>query len=205
MGKYLKRILSKKYNKTYCGGEVSMVNYSLNDLERIKKECKRMVIRRAAASGGAAIVPLPGTDFLADVSMLIQLLPAINHKFGLSEEQLSGLDSRTKAYIYGYITAIGSRTIGKMISREIVLRLLRKAGIRVATKQVVKYVPLVGQGMAAALSFSAMRHAGYSHINDCYKVAQKIIEQQNEDWKLKGQPVVIPLEASNERRFVWKK
>jgi uncharacterized protein (DUF697 family) len=181
-----------------------MVNYSLNDLERIKKDCKRMVIRRATASGGAAIVPIPGTDFLADVSMLMQLLPAINQKFGLSEKQLSGLDSRTKAYIYGYITAIGSRTIGKIISREIVLQLMKKIGIRVASKQVVKYVPLIGQGMAAALSFSAMRHAGYRHINDCYEVAKKIIEQQNEDWKLHGQPVVIPPEAANDKRFAWK-
>jgi uncharacterized protein (DUF697 family) len=181
-----------------------MVTYSLNDLERIRKECKRMVIRRAAASGGAAIVPFPGTDFLADVSMLMQLLPAINHKFGLSEDQLSGLDNRTKAYIYGYITAIGSRTIGKIISREIILQLMKKIGIRVASKQIVKFVPLIGQGMAAALSFSAMRHAGYSHINDCYEVAKKIIEQQNEAWTLNGEPVVIPLESANFRGFARK-
>jgi len=182
-----------------------MVNYSLNDLEQIKKECKRMVIRRATASGGAAIVPIPGTDFLTDVSILMQLLPAINKKFGLSEEQLSGLDSRTKAYIYGYITAIGSRTIGTIISRGIVFQLLKKVGIRVASKQIVKYVPLVGQGMAAALSFSAMRHAGNSHINDCYAVAKKIIEQQNKEWELKGEPVVIPLEVISTNRFAWKK
>ena len=182
-----------------------MVNYSLNDLEQIKKECKRMVIRRATASGGAAIVPIPGTDFLTDVSILMQLLPAINKKFGLSEEQLSGLDSRTKAYIYGYITAIGSRTIGTIISRGIVFQLLKKVGIRVASKQIVKYVPLIGQGMAAALSFSAMRHAGNSHINDCYAVAKKIIEQQNKEWELKGEPVVIPLEVISTNRFAWKK
>lgn len=182
-----------------------MVNYSLNDLERIKKDCKRMVIQRATASGGAAMVPVPGTDFLADVSILMQLLPAINKKFGLSEGQLSGLDNRTKAYIYGYITAIGSRTIGKIISREIVFQLLKKVGKRVASKQVVKFVPLIGQGMAAALSFSAMRRAGYSHIHDCYEVAKKIIEQQNKEWVLKGDPVVIPLDAVNRNRFAWRK
>jgi uncharacterized protein (DUF697 family) len=152
-----------------------MITYSLIDLERIKKECKRMVIRRATASGGAAMVPLPGTDFLTDVSMLLQLLPAINQKFGLSEEQLSGLDSRTKAYIYGYITAIGSRTIGRIITREIILQIMKKVGIRVASKQVVKYIPLIGQAMAATLSFSAMRHAGNSHINDCYETAKLLL------------------------------
>lgn len=181
-----------------------MVNYSLNELEQITKECKRMVIRRATASGGAAIIPVPGTDFLTDVTILMQLLPAINHKFGLSEEQLSGLDNRTKAYIYGYITAIGSRTIGKIISREIVFQLLKKVGIRVASKQAIKFVPLVGQGIAAALSFSAMRHAGYSHINDCYAVAKKIIEQQNEHYELNSEPVVIPLESGKKRVFSWK-
>jgi hypothetical protein len=163
-----------------------------------------MVIRRATASGGAAIVPLPGTDFLADVSMLLQLLPAINHKFGLSEEQLSGLDSRTKAYIYGYITAIGSRTIGRIITREIILQIMKRVGIRVASKQVVKYIPLIGQCMAAALSFSAMRHAGNSHINDCYEIAKKIIEQQNNDWISHGKPVVIPRQIAPFNRPVIK-
>jgi hypothetical protein len=156
-----------------------MIDYTLEELEEIKRECQKMVTRRAAASGGAAIVPVPGTDFFADVSMLLQLLPAINHKFGLSEEQLSGLDSRTKAYIFGYITAIGSRTIGKIITKELVLQVLRKVGVRMVSKQAVKYVPLLGQGMAAVLSFTAMRKVGNSHINDCYEIAKKIITQRN--------------------------
>jgi uncharacterized protein (DUF697 family) len=155
-----------------------MIDYTLEELEEIKKDCRKMVTRRAAASGGAAIVPVPGSDFFADVSMLLQLLPAINHKFGLSEEQLSGLDSRTKAYVFGYITAIGSRTIGKMITKELILQVLRKVGVRMVSKQVVKYVPLVGQGMAAALSFTAMRKIGNNHINDCYEIAKKVIMQR---------------------------
>jgi uncharacterized protein (DUF697 family) len=156
-----------------------MIDYTLEELEEIKRECKKMVTRRAAASGGAAIVPVPGTDFFADVSMLLQLLPAINQKFGLSEGQLSGLDSRTKAYVFGYITAIGSRTIGKIITKELILQLLKKVGIRMVSKQVIKYVPLIGQGMAAVLSFMAMRKVGNDHIHDCYEVAKKIIVQRN--------------------------
>jgi uncharacterized protein (DUF697 family) len=153
-----------------------MAIQSLEQLEQIKKECKKMVTIRAAASGGAALIPIPGTDLVADVGMLLQLLPAINRKFDLSEEQLAKLDNEKKSFIYGAITSVGSNLIGRVITKEIVIRSFKKVGIRLAATQVVKYVPLLGQGLAAALSFSAMKYVGNSHVNDCYDVAKKMIE-----------------------------
>jgi uncharacterized protein (DUF697 family) len=84
-----------------------MTARTIEELEQIRKECKSMVTKRAAASGGAVLVPVPGADVLADVGILMQLLPAINGKFGLSEKQLEGLDAETKSMVYGFITSIG--------------------------------------------------------------------------------------------------
>ncbi|MDB5055441.1 MAG: hypothetical protein JWM44_3491 [Bacilli bacterium] len=152
-----------------------MIADSIDELEKIKKECRKMVTKRAAASGGAALVPFPGTDIFADVSLLLQLLPAINKKFGLSEEQLAGLDSEKKSYIYGIITSVGSKMIGRIITKEIVLQVLKKVGIRLATRQAIKFVPFIGQGLAATLSFTAMKYVGNSHVHDCYEVAKGIL------------------------------
>ena len=49
-------------------------------------------------------------------------------------------------------------------------------GIRIAARQVAKYVPILGQGISASISFGAMKIVTNSHINDCYEVAKELIE-----------------------------
>lgn len=43
-----------------------------------------MVNKKATASAAAAAIPLPGLDVGADVAIMLELLPAINRRFGLS-------------------------------------------------------------------------------------------------------------------------
>ncbi|KAF6579202.1 hypothetical protein G9G54_10785 [Paenibacillus sp. EKM212P] len=171
-----------------------MTAQTIEELEQIRKECKSMVTKRAAASGGAVLVPVPGADVLADVGILMQLLPAINGKFGLSEKQLEGLDAETKSMVYGFITSIGSKLIGRLITREAIVQILQKMGIRIATKQVSKFVPLLGQGLAAAIGFTAMRTIGNRHVDQCYEVAKRLLEQRTaadiaRNWTVPQQPL----------------
>ena len=167
-----------------------MIPATLEQLEQVRKECRAMVNKRATASAGTTLVPVPGTDVVADVGMLMQLLPAINNKFGLSQQQLDGMDPETKSMIYGFIMSIGSKIIGRMITKELVMQVLRRVGIRVATKSVAKFVPFAGQGLAAVLSFTAMRYVGNKHIDDCYEVAKRMIEQRE---ALPGEPATPSL------------
>lgn len=53
--------------------------------------------------------------------------------------------------------------------------LLRRVGTRVATASAAKYVPIVGSGIAAAVSFGAMNLVGNSHIDDCYRTAKTLL------------------------------
>ena len=80
-----------------------MLPTSAKELEKIRASCKAMVRRRAATSGGMALVPIPGVDIAGDVGMLLQLIPAINQKFGLSPEQIEELDPRHKVLILSLI------------------------------------------------------------------------------------------------------
>lgn len=172
-----------------------MIPATLEQLEQVRKECRTMVKKRATASAGTVLVPLPGTDVLADVGMLMQLLPAINNKFGLSQKQLDGMDPETKSMIYGFIMSIGSKVIGRMVTKELVVQVLRRVGVRVATKSVAKFVPFAGQGLAAALSFTAMRYVGNKHVEDCYEVVKRMIEQRE---LIPGEPAPSALEETNE-------
>ncbi|WP_338589007.1 hypothetical protein V6669_28420 [Paenibacillus sp. Y5S-9] len=171
-----------------------MIPATLEQLEQVRKECRTMVRKRATASAGTTLVPLPGTDVLADVGMLMQLLPAINNKFGLSQKQLDGMDPETKSMIYGFVMSIGSKVIGRMITKELVAQVLKRVGVRVATKSVAKFVPFAGQGLAAALSFTAMRYVGNKHVDDCYEVVKRMIEQRE---LIPGEPAPSALEEVN--------
>jgi hypothetical protein len=67
--------------------------------------------------------------------------------------------------------------IGREVTKQLVLAALKQVGVRLATKQVLKYLPFAGQAAAAALSVSAMIYLGNSHIDACYDVAKGAIRK----------------------------
>jgi uncharacterized protein (DUF697 family) len=149
---------------------------TLKELDQVADECRAMVTRRAALSGTVAVIPIPGADFLADISMLSKLIPKINERFGLSEQEISNLSTENKTFLYSVISSVGSRFIGKSITRRLITQVLKKMGVRYSAKLGAKYVPLLGTASAGILSFSAMKYLGNAHVNDCYQVAKKMIE-----------------------------
>jgi uncharacterized protein (DUF697 family) len=157
-----------------------MVPKSIAELDRIKRECISIVNKRASASGLAAAVPLPGADIAADVAIMMELLSTINKKFGLSQDQIDGLDPETKKMLLVIVTSIGSDIVGKLITKQLVAQLLKKVGARVAVKGVAKFIPIVGQLAAAGISFGAMKMLGNSHIEECYQVCKRFIEEKEE-------------------------
>ena len=152
-----------------------MLIRSLAELDRIRDECKSMVTKRSAVSAGAAAVPIPGLDIGTDVALLVEMLPAINSKFGLTPQQIEQLDTRSKRLIVVAASGIGSEIIGKFVSRTLVMSLLRKMGVKVATKSITRFIPLVGQAVAATISFGVMKMVGNDHIEDCYQVCRQAL------------------------------
>lgn len=158
-----------------------MIPNNLSELDRIYNDAKSMVTKRAATSGLTAAIPLPGVDVAADVAIMMELLPAINKKFGLSHEQIEQLDSSSKQQLLVIITSVGTeigkQLIGKVVTKEVVAMLLKKVATKVATKQVTKFIPFIGQAVAASISFGAMKYLGNSHVDECYAICKKAIQQ----------------------------
>jgi uncharacterized protein (DUF697 family) len=149
---------------------------TLKELDAVRATCKTMVKKRALASSGAVLVPVPGVDIAADVAMLLELLPAVNRKFGLTPEQIDELDPQLKSLLYGVIKKTGTTLVGQLITKQLIITALKKVGVRMAAKQVLKYIPIAGQAAAAALSGAAMMYVGNSHVDECYEVAKKAID-----------------------------
>ena len=56
---------------------------TIAELDRIRDDSKRLVTTRSMMSAGAAVVPIPGADIVADIGLLTKLLPEISKRFGL--------------------------------------------------------------------------------------------------------------------------
>ena len=118
-------------------------------------------------------MPVPGLDWAVDAAMLSKLIPEINNEFGLTPQQLDSLNPKKREQVQKAVTLIGSVLIGKLISRELVVKAATKIGMRLTTKQLIKYVPFAGQIVAATVGYAAIRYLGEEHMKDCIRVAQK--------------------------------
>jgi len=145
-------------------------------LNKAREECRAMVLRRAATSAGASVIPLPGLDIAADVGLLVKLLPAINRKFGLTPEQIDKLDHERRLVVYALINRGGKSLVGRTITKKLVLVALKRVGVRMTAKQAAKYLPFAGQVASAFLGFGAMMYIGTSHIDECYQIAKAAID-----------------------------
>ncbi len=149
------------------------------DLEQVKKECQKLVKKRAKISAGVAIVPVPFFDVAVDAGMLTQLIPEISERFGLIEGRQSAIDLQSRAVHW---SALKDRTVdfaGLMATRGIVKKTIQGFGGRIAAKQVTKFVPLGGQLVAATMGYTIFKKIANDHINECYKLAKDIQQKQH--------------------------
>ena len=144
------------------------------DPQAVAQRCRQMVRRRALVAAGVAMVPVPGLDWLTDVGLLVELLPRINAAFGLSSEQIERLAPDRRVVVYKAISTGGGMLIGKIITRDLVITLLKMVGVRLTSQQAAKFVPLAGQAVSAALTYSALKYVCEQHIQQCLAVTRQL-------------------------------
>ena len=145
-----------------------------HEVELAKKRSRARLTKTAALASAASIIPLPGIDIAVDAAALIKLIPEINREFGLTPAQIEQLSPNKQFIIYKAIVVVGGAMIGKLITRELVIEALKAVGIRLTVKQLVKYVPLAGQALSAAIGFAAMQYVGRQHIRECARVVELV-------------------------------
>lgn len=169
---------------------------SRSDAQRIAQRCRRKVTQRALVAAGVAMVPVPGLDLLTDVGLLMKLLPEINEAFGLTPEQVERLAPDRRIVVYKALSAGSSMLVGKLVTREVVMTVLKLVGVRLTTQQAAKYVPVAGQAVSAALTYSALKYVCELHIRQCVAIC----EQAHVDVPSADKPVVWAEEAPKRLR-----
>ena len=144
----------------------------------------KLVNRLALFSAGMTLVPIPGLDMAVDVTVMIKMIDSINREFGLTPAQMMQLKTHERLAAFEAIHWVGAVLIGKIITSELAISVLKSLGVKVAGKQVARWVPIVGQVSAATLGFAAMKYLGHQHIVDCEAVARRVVqllEHQKDD------------------------
>ncbi len=148
-----------------------------DEVDVVTRRCRRLVNKRAMLAACVSAVPLPGVDWLTDIAVLVKILPEINEAFGLTPAQIERLAPDRRVAAYKAISAAGAVVFGRLVTRDMVLTLLRKVGVRLSTQQVAKYVPVAGQGLSAALTFTALKYVCEQHIRQCISVAEQTMSR----------------------------
>lgn len=157
-----------------AAAEWEVVPSTPGQIEAVAEECRRMVSRRALFAAGVAVVPIPGVDWATNVGVLVKLLPDINRKFGLSAEQVARLAPDRRLVVFKAITAGGTMLVGRIVTRELVMSMLRVVGVRLSAQQALKFVPIAGQGLSAVLTYGALRYVCEQHIRQCMSICEQL-------------------------------
>jgi hypothetical protein len=154
----------------------SAVELAQGDPELIAaiRRSRRLLGRRALMAAAVGAVPVPGIDWAADATLLSRVIPQISAEFGLSVTQLDRLAPYDRERIQKAAAAVGALLVGRLVTRELLMRLARHAGLKLTAQQAAKYVPIVGQAVSATLSYAALRALGELHIKDCVQVARSV-------------------------------
>ena len=145
------------------------------EIEAAARASRRIVNRRSLVAAGVAVLPIPGLDWVTDVAVLLKLIPEINRAFGLTPEQVERLSPDRRIAVYKAISAGGGMLVGKLVTRELIMQMLRLVGVRLTTQQAAKYVPIAGQALSAALTFSALKFVCEQHIAQCIAISKQLM------------------------------
>ncbi len=145
------------------------------EIEHVRERCRKLVRRRAVISAGVSSVPIPGVDVVSDLTLFKKLVDDVNNEFGLSPEQIDQLEPSHKMIAYKVAAGVGGAMVGKFVTRELLMRVFKKVGSRIATKSITKFVPFAGQIASAAIGFAMFRKLGYEHVEACAKVANELM------------------------------
>lgn len=148
---------------------------SPREIDAAVRQCRRLVNRRALVAAGVAVVPIPGVDWITDVAVLLKLIPEINRAFGLTPEQVERLAPDRRVVVYKAISAGSGLLVGRVVTRELIVKLLKLVGVRLSTQQAAKYVPIAGQAVSAVLTFSSLKYVCEQHIQQCVAVSRQLM------------------------------
>ncbi|HLV40955.1 MAG TPA: GTPase [Brumimicrobium sp.] len=141
-----------------------------------RKIAEKIVVRHSALAAANGLNPIPGVDIGVDLALLVKMSKEVQTIYGLGKEQqefnLQFLDKKSAKFIASKVLQYTSRYGG----REAIMLLLTKVGSTIATKTASKWLPFVGQVIAAGIGFKMTSWIGNDMINEAEEIAVETFE-----------------------------
>lgn len=147
--------------------------YSARFLQEKRSACEKYVSYAAAAAAANGINPVPGVDVAVDISIIIKLFKEIRDDYGLTDNFLTSLKQSS-------IPVVGrlANNVVQYAAKEGILMLLKSFAGRQAVKTFAKYIPFIGQAIAAGLGYAITSNVGNSYLSDCHELAEEILNNK---------------------------
>ncbi len=145
---------------------------TLDDIEMKREMCLSDVNAYAWAGALNAMNPVPGVDVSVDVGIFYKMMKNIRESFGF------GNDEELKKYMV--LGPVAKQLINRILeyaTKEGIIQVIKQLGVRYARQKFAKYIPFVGQGLAALAGFAMIKELGSSYVDDCYKLSKLILEK----------------------------
>ncbi|XP_030399338.1 interferon-inducible GTPase 5-like isoform X2 [Gopherus evgoodei] len=159
-----------------CAFLLALPNLSLSILQRKKEAMQRQIWKLAIISCGVAAVPIPGLSVACDVTILVKTLSEYRQTFGLDDESLCKLAEKVGKPVEDIKEAIRS-PLAREISRDLVLKLLTKAGggALMFIEYLASTVPLFGSMAAGGISFGTTYYMLHSFLEEVARDAHNVL------------------------------
>lgn len=146
--------------------------FSEEFLKKKREQCELDVVVAAGLAATNALNPVPGLDIAVDFSVLQGVFQRIRSNYGLTDAKLSWLESVVPNL--GHVV----KNVIEFSTKEGIPLLLKRYATRQTAKELTKWVPIVGQAIAATLGFTITFVAGRSYLNDCHTLATEILHRE---------------------------
>jgi len=148
--------------------------------EQILKE--KSILARKAVSYGAysaaanGINPIPGLDISLDIAILLTMSKEIQKIYGLDEKSITELSRRMGNNAnFTIIKTKAAQYAAKFVAKEGIMMLLKRLAVNIGSKEVLKYIPFVGQIAAAGIGYKMTDSFGSDLIEDSEALVREIL------------------------------
>lgn len=146
----------------------------------------KLVSRYAALSAANGLNPIPGLDISVDLGLLLKMGNDISNIYGLNKESQKFYESFLDLSDLAKAKSILAKTTqyaAKYLGKEALMLLLKRFAESYATKTVSKWIPFVGQAIAAGIGFKMTSSLGNDMIVEAEAIALELFETlKNKDF-----------------------
>lgn len=144
-------------------------------------EEKSIIAKKAVAYGASAaalngINPIPGLDISLDIAILMTMSKEIQNIYGLDEKSIDELSKRMGNNAnFTVIKAKAGQYATKFIAKEGIMLLLKRLSVSIGSKEVLKYIPFIGQIAAAGIGYKMTDSFGSDLIEESEALVHEIL------------------------------